>query len=141
MPHRCASDANDNSGKILVLPHYPSLERCFSFSLLAIYQHFDGHSRSCTWHLEVSEESHSEYLLMTNRGNFLVTAAAEAAGKLIFAQGLSSSFRPRKYYTIPREALEASLEDVEQLVNFFVIEFQRVLFAENIIHTVAVSNL
>lgn len=65
------------------------------------------------------------------------TAAAEAAGKLVFSQGLATSFRPRKYYTIPREALEASLEDVEQLINFFVIEFQRVLFAENLVHTIA----
>ncbi|KAL9125661.1 MAG: hypothetical protein Q9217_005170 [Psora testacea] len=64
-----------------------------------------------------------------------VTAAAEIAGKLVLSQGLASSFRPKRYYTIPREALEASLEDVEQLINFFVIEFQRVLFAENVTHT------
>ena len=66
-----------------------------------------------------------------------VTASAEIAGKLVLSQGLASSFRPKKYYTIPRETLEASLEDVEQLINFFVIEFQRVLFAENVVHTVA----
>ncbi|CAF9913118.1 MAG: hypothetical protein ALECFALPRED_008639 [Alectoria fallacina] len=66
-----------------------------------------------------------------------ITASAEIAGKLVLSQGLASSFRPKKYYTIPREALEASLEDVEQLINFFVIEFQRVLFAENVVHTVA----
>ena len=47
--------------------------------------------------------------------------------------------RPRKYYTIPRETLEAALEDVEQLINFFVIEFQRIVFAENVYATVAVS--
>lgn len=58
------------------------------------------------------------------------TAALELGGKMIFSQGLATSFRPKKYYTIPREALEASLEDVEQLINFFVIEFQRILFAE-----------
>ena len=58
-------------------------------------------------------------------------------GKLIFSQGLAASFRPRKYYTIPRETLEASLEDLEQLINFFIIEFQRILFAENVVHTVA----
>jgi len=52
---------------------------------------------------------------------------------------LASSFRPRKYYTIPRETLEASLEDLEQFINFFVIELQRVIFAENVLHTVAVS--
>ena len=67
----------------------------------------------------------------------LVTAAAEVAGKLVLSQGLTSSFRPRQYYTIPREFLEASLEDVEQLINFFVIEFQRVLFAENVTVTIA----
>ena len=67
----------------------------------------------------------------------LVTAAAEVAGKLVLSRGLTSSFRPKKYYTIPRETLEACLEDVEQLINFFVIEFQRVLFAENVTHTIA----
>ena len=66
-----------------------------------------------------------------------MTAAAEVAGKLVLSNGLAASFRPKKYYTIPREALESSLEDVEQLINFFVIEFQRVLFAENVVHTVA----
>ena len=53
----------------------------------------------------------------------------------MFGQGVASHFRPKRYYTIPREALEASLEDVEQLINFFVIEFQRILFAENILVT------
>lgn len=67
-----------------------------------------------------------------------VTAAAELVGKTIFSQGLASSFRPRRYYTIPRETLEASLEDVEQLINFFVIEFQRIVFAENVFNTTAV---
>ena len=57
---------------------------------------------------------------------------------MLFSQGLASSFRPKKYYTIPRETLEASLEDLEQLINFFVIEFQRVIFAENVLHTVTV---
>lgn len=67
----------------------------------------------------------------------LVTATAEVLGRLVLSQGLTSSLRPKKYYTIPREFLESSLEDVEQLINFFVIEFQRVLFAENVVHTVA----
>ena len=66
----------------------------------------------------------------------LAIVVAEVAGKLVLQQGLASSFRPKRYYTIPREALEASLEDVEQLINFFIIEFQRVLFAENVTHTV-----
>ncbi|KAI9716289.1 MAG: hypothetical protein M1828_000385 [Chrysothrix sp. TS-e1954] len=67
-----------------------------------------------------------------------VTAALEVAGKLIFDSGLASRMRPKKYYTIPRESLERSLEDVEQLLNFFVIESQRVVFAENVNVTIAV---
>ena len=69
------------------------------------------------------------------------------AGRLVFSQGLATSLRPKKYYTIPREALEAALEDVEQLINFFVIaadqrlvfviEFQRILFVENLANTLA----
>ncbi|PSK54757.1 Reticulon-like protein 1 [Elsinoe australis] len=66
-----------------------------------------------------------------------IVAAAEIAGKLIFERGLASQMRPRKYYTIPRQNLEAALEDVEQLINFFVIEFQRIVFAENVYATVA----
>ena len=53
--------------------------------------------------------------------------------------GVASSFRPRKYYKIPKEALESSLDDLEQLVNFFVIEIQRILFAENPVATIGVS--
>jgi ABC-type multidrug transport system fused ATPase/permease subunit len=63
-------------------------------------------------------------------------AAIEITGRILLAQGLASSFRPRKYYTIPKETVEAVLEDLEQLADFFLIEFQRILFAENIVHTV-----
>ncbi|KAJ9620177.1 hypothetical protein H2203_007942 [Taxawa tesnikishii (nom. ined.)] len=66
-----------------------------------------------------------------------ITAAAEIAGRLVFENGLASQMRPRKYYTIPRQSLENALEDVEQLINFFVIEFQRIVFAENIYATIA----
>ncbi|KAG9769684.1 hypothetical protein KCU95_g16455, partial [Aureobasidium melanogenum] len=65
-----------------------------------------------------------------------ITAAAEVVGKLVMDRGFASRMRPRKYYTIPRETLEASLDDVEQLINFFVIEFQRIMFGENVFVTV-----
>ncbi|KAH0302386.1 hypothetical protein KCU74_g18292, partial [Aureobasidium melanogenum] len=61
---------------------------------------------------------------------------AEVVGKLVMDRGFASRMRPRKYYTIPRETLEASLDDVEQLINFFVIEFQRIMFGENVFVTV-----
>ncbi|KAK4626869.1 Reticulon-like protein 1 [Fulvia fulva] len=66
-----------------------------------------------------------------------VTAALEIAGKVILGEGLASKLRPRKYYTIPHENLESVLSDVEELTNFFVIEFQRIVFAENVYATVA----
>ena len=53
--------------------------------------------------------------------------------------GVASSMRPRKYYKLQKETLEATLEDLEQLINFFVIEFQRILFAESVPATIAVS--
>ncbi|BDD63742.1 hypothetical protein MAP00_008605 [Monascus purpureus] len=65
------------------------------------------------------------------------TAAAEIAGRVVLSQSIASSFRPRRYYTVPKETVEAVLEDVEQLLDFFLLEFQRILFAENVIHTVA----
>lgn len=68
----------------------------------------------------------------------LVTVVVEAAGKLVLSRSLVGSFRPRKYFTVPKETLEPILEDLQQLLDFFLIEFQRVLFAENILHTVAV---
>lgn len=66
-----------------------------------------------------------------------VTASVELIGKLALGNGLVRTIRPKKYYTIPRETLEASLEDFEQFINFFVIEFQRILFAENVTATTA----
>lgn len=69
-----------------------------------------------------------------------VTAAVEIAGHVILKQGVASSFRPRRYYTIPKETHEAVLEDLSQLLDFFLIEFQRILFAENVVHTVAVGH-
>jgi hypothetical protein len=67
-----------------------------------------------------------------------ITAAAELAGQFIFGQGFATTMRPRKYYTIPRETLDSITGDVEELINFFVIEFQRILFAENVWATILV---
>jgi hypothetical protein len=69
----------------------------------------------------------------------VVTAAAEITGKALGGNGLASKFRPKQYYTIRKESLEAFLEDIEQLTNFVVIEMQRIVFAENIWVTLGVS--
>lgn len=67
----------------------------------------------------------------------LVTAGLEVIGKSLFDDGLASKMRPKKYFTVSRESIEASVDEIEQLVNFFVIEVQRLAFAENIYATVA----
>lgn len=69
-----------------------------------------------------------------------VTSGLEIAGKVLFDDGLASKMRPRQYWTVPRDSLERSLTDVEQLINFFVIETQRILYAENVYATLAVSH-
>lgn len=66
-----------------------------------------------------------------------VVTLAEVAAKYTIGSSVANSVRPRRYYKIPKETLEATLDDVEQLINFFVIEFQRIVFAEHIPTTAA----
>ena len=70
-----------------------------------------------------------------------VTVAAEVAGKLVLNNGLATQFRPRKYYTVSCETLDALIGDVHELINFFVIEAQRIVFAENVYASAAVCAL
>ncbi len=68
-----------------------------------------------------------------------VAVAAEVLGNLVLGQGLSSQLRPKRYFTVSKSTLDSVIGDVHELINFFVIEFQRILFAENVFVTVAVS--
>lgn len=68
-----------------------------------------------------------------------VTVGAEVIGKLVMSNGLATQMRPREYYTIQKETLNALIGDVHELINFFVIEAQRILFAENVTASAAVS--
>ncbi|KAF1833677.1 hypothetical protein BDW02DRAFT_569767 [Decorospora gaudefroyi] len=77
------------------------------------------------------------YMFKTSYMVLGATAAAEIIGQVAFGRGLTSQFRPRQYFTIPKASLERMTDDVEQLINFFVIESQRVVFAENVYVTVA----
>lgn len=70
-----------------------------------------------------------------------ITVVAEAAGKALFSHGFVSQIRPRKYYTLPKESVASVLSDVHELINFFVIESQRILFAENVFASGAVSRV
>lgn len=64
-----------------------------------------------------------------------MVTAAEVASKLVTGSSVASAVRPRRYYKIPKETLETSLDDLENLINFFVIEAQRIVFAENVVVT------
>jgi len=66
-----------------------------------------------------------------------ITASAELAGQFALGKGLTSQLRPRKYFTIQKASLERLTDDIEQFVNFFVIESQRILFVENVYTTIA----
>ncbi|KAM0245608.1 hypothetical protein ACHAP5_005258 [Fusarium lateritium] len=66
-----------------------------------------------------------------------VTILAEVLGKAILNNGLATQVRPRRYYTVPRETLDALIGDVHELINFFVIEAQRIIFAENVFASAA----
>jgi hypothetical protein len=68
-----------------------------------------------------------------------ITIAAEVAGKVLVNNGFATQLRPRKYYTLPKETLDTVIGDVHELINFFVIEAQRILFAENLSASTAVS--
>lgn len=68
-----------------------------------------------------------------------ITLAAEIAGKCLLNNGFATQLRPRKYYTVPKSTLNSVVGDVHELINFFVIEAQRVLFAENLYASGAVS--
>ncbi|KUJ17100.1 uncharacterized protein LY89DRAFT_72063 [Mollisia scopiformis] len=61
-----------------------------------------------------------------------ITVFAEAVGKALLSTGLTSQIRPKKYYTVSRETLNAVIGDVHELLNFFVIEAQQIIFAENL---------
>jgi len=61
-----------------------------------------------------------------------VTVLAETIGQKLFSTGFASQIRPKKYYVVPKETLDSMLGDVHELINFFVIEAQRIVFAENI---------
>ncbi|RFU27033.1 hypothetical protein B7463_g9293, partial [Scytalidium lignicola] len=61
-----------------------------------------------------------------------VTVLAEIVGQTLISQGLTSQFRPKKYYTFPKETLDSLVGDVQELINFFIIEAQRIIFAENV---------
>ncbi|EXV05015.1 reticulon domain protein [Metarhizium robertsii] len=61
-----------------------------------------------------------------------ITVAAEVTGKVVLSHGLATQMRPRHYWTVSRATVDGMIGDVHELINFFVIEAQRILFVENV---------
>ena len=70
-----------------------------------------------------------------------ITVAAEVTGKALFSTGFTSQIRPKKYYTVSKTTLDSVMGDVTELINFFVIESQRIVFAENVFASGAVRHI
>ncbi|PTB70566.1 hypothetical protein BBK36DRAFT_138994 [Trichoderma citrinoviride] len=60
------------------------------------------------------------------------TVAAEVAGKAVLNNGLASQLRPREYYTLPRQTFDRLVSEAHGLINFFLVEAQRIVFVENV---------
>ncbi|KAF3918737.1 Reticulon-2 [Arthrobotrys entomopaga] len=63
---------------------------------------------------------------------FAATAAFEYLGRPTTGTGFMTQVRPQRYYTIPRENLEMVFAEIHEFLNFIVLEFQRVIFVENL---------
>lgn len=61
-----------------------------------------------------------------------ITVVAEGLGRALLSTGLTSQIRPKKYYTLSKETLNSLIGDVHELLNFFIIEAQQIVFAENL---------
>lgn len=67
---------------------------------------------------------------------FAATAAFEYLGRPTTGTGFMTQVRPQRYYTIPRENLEMVFAEIHEFLNFVVLEFQRVIFVENLTVTI-----
>lgn len=63
---------------------------------------------------------------------FAAVASFEYLGRPTTGTGFMTQVRPHKYYTIPRENLEMIFAEIHEFLNFVVLEFQRILFVENL---------
>jgi len=68
---------------------------------------------------------------------FAATAAFEYLGRPTTGTGFMTQVRPQRYYTIPRENLEMVFAEIHEFLNFVVLEFQRIIFVENLGVTIA----
>lgn len=78
--------------------------------------------------------------------SFASTATIEAISKLVTGRGIVryplpnslsnlSGLKPRQYYQVNKNTFDVLFSEIANVSNFFVLEFQRLLFAEKTSHT------
>ncbi|EGS21984.1 reticulon-like protein [Thermochaetoides thermophila DSM 1495] len=104
-------------------PQHSALAYASIVSLIVVVRYFDV----LRWALKLSWMALGTAVLV------------ETIGKAVFDASLASRLRPRTYYTISRETLDAVIGDTHELLNFFIVEGQRLLFVENVNLSVAAA--
>lgn len=73
---------------------------------------------------------------------FGTSLVAEWAGRMLGGPGFVTQYvRPRRYMVVPREKVDYLYNETHEFLNFFVLEFQRLLYTENPFATFVVCKL
>lgn len=70
---------------------------------------------------------------------FAVVSVAEFTSRSFGPNSLSVRLRPKEYVTIPEAHLNAVLKDVHDLVQYTVVQAQKILYGQDLEKTFAVS--
>lgn len=68
-----------------------------------------------------------------------VVSVTEFASRLFSANSLSARLRPKEYKQIPESTLNATLKDIHDLIQYAVVQAQRIVFGQDLGKTFAVS--
>lgn len=68
-----------------------------------------------------------------------MVSVTEFAGRSFGSNSLLARLRPKEYKKVPEATLNATLKDVHDLVQYSVVQAQRVIFGQDLDKTFAVS--
>jgi hypothetical protein len=70
-----------------------------------------------------------------------VVSVTEFASRSFSGNSLSTRLRPKEYKKIPEPTLNATLKDIHDLIQYTVVQAQKVVFGQDLYKTFAVSCL
>jgi hypothetical protein len=70
-----------------------------------------------------------------------VVSITEFASRSLSGNSVSARLRPKEYKTIPEPTLNATLKDIHDLVQYVVVQAQRIVFGHDLDKTFAVSSI